>query len=184
MNEEITYDRMKGAIGSLLFLWADIEQTVRTELSNLYDGKIPKSAHGVAAALNAWNAAMCKDADTRPFQALLALSVRADLQRPLEIRNGICHGLSGVSCSNTSRPATITWRVGEAQTSITWDELHSVFQRLSVAPRAISIVSNAAVERDDAKAASLLPDREWWKTEFAFDLPIVPVLQNYRSRGL
>lgn len=169
MNEDITFEQMKSAIGSLLMLWARIERTIRTQLSNANGGKLPKSAHGIAAALNTWEAAMQNDSAIRPLQAQLASSIRAELQRPLDIRNGICHGLVGISSSDTDSPATITWRVGETYASITWDELQRVFDLLGKISRAISIISDAAAEKDHAKSASKLPDRDWWIAEFSID---------------
>src|SRR5690606_9176721 len=100
MDTEVTYFQMQGTLGSLLLIWAELERTIRDEVSRAHGGILPKSAHGIAAALNAWEAAMTKDRQTRPFQALLASQVRAQLQRPLDIRNGVCHGLVGVSAAN------------------------------------------------------------------------------------
>lgn len=171
MNEGVTFEQMKGSLGSLLLLWAGIERTVRDEVSRAHSGILPKSAYGIAAALNTWEAAMIEDQLARPFQALLASRLRAQLQWPLEIRNGVCHGLIGVSAADGGKPATLTWEINGIQSSITWDELQTVFKWLSKIPGAISMISRAPADQKSCREARLLPDRQWWVAEYGIDLP-------------
>ena len=170
MSGEVTYDQAKGAVGSLLFLWSKIERTVRQELAAMHGGTLPKSAHGLASILNAWEARLVEARMTRPLQAALASEIRARLQRPLEIRNGVCHGLLGISAKFDGRPAGIEWDLNGKRESITWEELQEIFAWLSKAPRAILIRSGVAAEPDDTKAMKRLPDLGWWASEFGFSV--------------
>ena len=166
MSGEVTYDQAKGAVGSLLFLWSKIERTVRQELAAMHGGTLPKSAHGLASVLNAWEARLVEASEARPLQASLAFEIRARLQRPLEIRNGVCHGLLAISAEFDGRPAGIEWDLNGSRESITWEELQEIFAWLSKAPRAIGMLSRAAAEPDDTKAAKRLPEPGWWASEF------------------
>ena len=170
MTGEVTYHQMQSALGSLLFLWSTIERTLRNELAAMHGGTLPKSAHGLASILNAWEAKLVEARMTRPLQAALASEIRARLQRPLEIRNGVCHGLLGISAKFDGRPAGIEWDLNGKRESITCDELQEIFTWLSMAPRAILILSGVAAEPDDTKAMKRLPDLGWWASEFGFSV--------------
>ena len=170
MTGEVTYHQMQSALGSLLFLWSTIERTLRNELAAMHGGTLPKSAHGLASILNAWEAKLVEARMTRPLQAALASEIRARLQRPLEIRNGVCHGLLGISAKFDGRPAGIEWDLNGKRESITCDELQEIFTWLSKAPRAILILSSVAAEPDDTKAMKRLPDPGWWASELGFSV--------------
>lgn len=166
MADEVTFDQIKGAIGSLLLLWSTIERTVRADVAAANGGELPKSAYGLAAVLNAWKANLVAARQTRPYQASLASEVRARLQRPLDIRNGICHGLVGISSEYNGTRAELTWDLNGGQESVTWEELEEIFSWLAGAPHAIGILSHAAAEPDDFKASKRLPEPGWWASEF------------------
>ena len=170
MTGEVTYHQMQSALGSLLLIWSTIERTLRNELAAMHGGTLPKSAHGLASILNAWEARLVEARMTRPLQAALASEIRARLQRPLEIRNGVCHGLLGISAKFDGRPAGIEWDLNGKRESITCDELQEIFTWLSMAPRAILILSGVAAEPDDTKAMKRLPDLGWWASEFGFSV--------------
>jgi len=101
---------------------------------------------------------------------MLASRLRAQLQGPLEIRNGVCHGLDGISSAHDGKPATLSWEINGTRNSITWDELQTMFQWLSKIPGAISMISRAAGGKDPAKTERQLPDRRWWMAEYGIDL--------------
>ena len=166
VTDTVSFDQVKGSLGSLLFLWSRIERTARDEVAAMHGGKLPKSAHGLAAVLDAWEARLVEPRNERPLQAALASEVRARLKRPLEIRNGVCHGLFGISAEFNGRPAEISWDLNGKRDRVLWDELQQVLIWLSRAPRAIGILSHAAAEPDDFKAAKRLPDPGWWASEF------------------
>lgn len=80
MTADITYAKISGTLGSLLLLWAAIERAARHEVARLHDGRVPKSAHGIAAVLNTWETAIIAAQPASPFRAVLAAKLRADLQ--------------------------------------------------------------------------------------------------------
>lgn len=171
MDEAVTFAQIKGSVASLLLVWAQIERTARDEVARAHGGAVPKSAHGLVAVLNAWEARMTEDRLARPYQAALASRLRALLQRPLEIRNGVCHGLVGIVSSCPGKPATLSWDMNGNGQTVTWDEMQEVLRLLSRLPRAFSVISHAAAEPAPGRAASLLPDRDWWAVEFGIDVP-------------
>lgn len=174
MDEAVTFAQMKGSVASLLLVWAQIERTARDEVARAHGGAVPKSAHGLAAVLNTWEARMTEDVLARPYQASLAFRLRASLQRPLEIRNGVCHWLAGIGSSCPGRPVTLSWDTNGHRRTVTWDELQEVLSLLSRLPRPFNVISRAAAEPDPAQAASVLRDRDWWAAEFGIDVPDPP----------
>lgn len=88
MTNDVTYEQISASLGSLLLLWAAIERSARNEVARIYGGCLPKSAYGIAAVLNAWEAAVIATRPEAPLRALLASTLRTELQEPLSIRNG------------------------------------------------------------------------------------------------
>lgn len=99
MVNDVSFEQIRGSLGSLLLQWSAIERAAREEVARAHDGQLPKSAHGIAAVLNAWEAAVVARQDASPLRILLATTLRAQLQDPLDIRNGVCHGLVGLSAA-------------------------------------------------------------------------------------
>ena len=143
MVKDVSFEQIRGSLGSLLLLWSAIEQAARDEVARAHDGQLPKSAHGIAAALNAWEAAVVGGKDPSKLRMLLASTLRAQLQDPLDVRNGVCHGLVGLSATHGDRAASLTWELNSERRSITWDELQVTFSWLSKIPRAIVMISNS-----------------------------------------
>jgi hypothetical protein len=170
MIPDVTYEKISASLGSLLLLWAAIERAAREEVALLHGGCLPKSAHGIAAVLNAWAAAVIAVRPEAPLRALLAAKLRAELQVPLNIRNGVCHGLVGISSAYDRRPAALTWEINDVKRSITWEELQSSFSWLSKVPFAISIISNSSTGRAGSRMTDNPENRKWWLAEFGLDL--------------
>jgi hypothetical protein len=166
----VSYEQIQGSLGSLSLLWSAIERAAREEVARAHDGQLPKSAHGIAAALKAWEVTVAGGQDASPFSALLASTLRAQLHDPLDIRNGVSHGLVGLSSSQVNRPATLTWELNEERRSITWDELQATFSWLSKVPSAIRIISNSHPGKLGSRMTDNHGNREWWKTENGLDL--------------
>lgn len=147
MTKDVTFEQISGSLGSLLLLWAKIERLARDEVAQIHGGCLPKSAYGIAAVLNAWEAAVVAARPEVPLRALLAATLRAQLQEPLNVRNGICHGLVGISSTHGGRPATLIWEINDVKRGITWEELQATFAWLSKVPFAISTISNSRAEQ-------------------------------------
>lgn len=152
MTLDVTYEKISASLGSLLLLWAAIEQAARDETAQLHGGCLPKSAYGIAAVLNTWEAAIIAMRPEPPLRAMLAAKLRSELRVPLNIRNGVCHGLVRISSAYDGRAAALTWEINDATRSITWDELQSMSSWLSKIPSAISMITNLELEAG------------WWTT--------------------
>lgn len=163
--ESVSYEEIKGTVASLLFLFAEIEREVRAIILKARgeDGLI--GVHGAGGALNAWRNLLLTAEATRPHEARLAERLWTQLQDPLAVRNGVCHGLIGASASRGGASATLTWRGKVDTCTRTYDELQEMFAWLSRLPRAISMISHVVLEKDPGKLRPL-PHREFWASEF------------------
>jgi len=171
MTKDVTFEQMSASLGSLLLLWAAIERAVRKEAATLYGGCLPKSAYGLAGALNAWRAVVVEEQPTAPLRALLASTLRDQLQERLKTRNGVCHGLVGVSSAYAGKPASLMWEINDVKCSITWEELQAALGWLSKVPFAISIISNSPTKAVGSRLTDNLENRDWWRAEYGLDLP-------------
>jgi hypothetical protein len=147
-----------------------IERQAREEVSHANDGCVPRSAYGIAAVLNAWEAAVVTGTSAGPLRALLASRLRCQLQRPLDIRNGLCHGLTGLSSARGGKPAVLTWSINGSEQSITWDELQTDFSWLSKVPSAILMISNSPGGTPGSRMTDSPENRAWWQAEYGIDV--------------
>ena len=170
---DVSYDEIKGSLGSLLFLWAAIEKEARDRVEHAHGGRLPKSAHGISAVLDAWEATVRSEQDTS-LRASLASTLRVRLRRPLDIRNGVCHGLVGWRAARGDRPATLTWEMGGTRSSISYEELQDLFGWLSKVPGAMAIMSDNSAEGLGNRMADNPENRDWWKAEYGLDPGTAP----------
>lgn len=101
---------------------------------------------------------------------LAAKEIRAGLRAHLRTRNGICHGLEGVSAAKDGKPAMLTWTIEGETCAIAWDDLQASFAWLSRVPRAISMISHASSDRIGNRFSDCPDNRAWWLSEFGLDL--------------
>lgn len=167
---DVTFNQMTGAIGSLIRLWSRIERSARDDVARLL-GDPPAGAHGIKAAIRTWESAVVKAQPTDTLCALLAATLRSQLQEQLDIRNGICHGLIGIMGSVGYATAELSWELNGLKRSISWEELQSSLQWLSTIRLVFSAISNPALDRLDCRVIDTIENREWWRAEFGLDLP-------------
>lgn len=182
MVAEVSFDAVKGALGSLLLLWVSVEKAVRAPIADAHDGQVPKSAYGIAAALTTWADLVTTHPKASPMRRKLASTLRCQIQPLLDIRNGICHGLRGISSSDGDQPASLSWNLGEAEHSITWNVLQSHFKWLSKVPFAVVIISDFSSDLSAARLTDTRENRAWWREEYGIDLPDTPVSPSYEIR--
>lgn len=166
MANDVTFEQISGSLGSLLLLWAAIEREARQEVARLNDGILPRSAFGISAVLNAWEATVVQQHADQAFRSLLASKLRAQLQEPLNIRNGLCHGLLGIFSDLHGKPAALTWEMNEVRSHITWEELQASFSWLSKVPDALSMISKSSAEKPGNRMKDSLENRDWWLAEY------------------
>lgn len=167
---DITYERLSASLGSLLLVWAAVEKSVRNEVVRAH-GFLPARAHGIAAVLRTWESAVVESQPATSLGPLLATTLRSRLQRPLDIRNGLCHGLTGISAATEQMPAALHWELNDEKHSICWGDLQEQLGWLSRLPRAVSVISHPSLERLGSRATDTAENREWWRSEFALDVP-------------
>ena len=167
---DITYDKLSGSLGSLLLVWAAVEKTVRQEIIRAH-GVLPARAHGIAAALRTWESGVIESQSATSLGPLLATTLRSQMQRPLDIRNGVCHGLVGMLMETEQKPAELHWEINDEKHSICWDDFQQQLHWLSRIPRAVSIISNLSMDRMGSTATNTAENREWWRSEFSLELP-------------
>lgn len=170
MTDDVSFEQIQGSLGSLLFLWSKIERAARDEVANAHDGQLPRTAYGIAAVLNAWEAAVSDGPKASPLRTLLAHTLRAQLQHPLDIRNGVCHGLVGRSAARGNQPASLTWELNGEKHSITWQELQVNFAWLSKVPFAIGMISNHSEDEAGSRFIDSPENRSWWRSEYGLVL--------------
>lgn len=153
-----------------MLLWAAIERSARDDLVRVNAGKVTK-AHGIAAVLRMWEGTVVKAHPASSLGPALARAFRARLQGPLDIRNGICHGLTGISAAGDKTPAMLWWEINDQKKAISWEDLQTELCWLSKARFGFAIISDPRWDRLGSRTIDNAENREWWLTEFALDLP-------------
>ncbi len=160
---------MQGLIGSLIWLWVSIERTAEELDAERAVSGHTAAVRGVSARLDRWEKRVQEDAAERPFRTRLARRLRTQVREAQRIRNGICHGLSGIEVANSERPGRLYWRVGGAEQSRTWEEMQGHFAWLSKVPGALLILNRVEVSRF-SRLDDTIENREWWAAEYGVDL--------------
>lgn len=167
---DVTFERLSGSLSSLLMLWARIEKSVRAEVIRFH-GYLPKSAYSISALLKEWEGTVIASQPATSLCRSLATALCAQLEKPLRIRNGLCHGLAGIASANAEEPAKLYWQLNGEDHSISWQELQELFAWLSRIPDAVRLISNPSLERIESRGRDTAENRDWWLMEFAIVLP-------------
>ncbi|SMY08417.1 hypothetical protein [Flavimaricola marinus] len=154
MSLPITIDQMKGTIGSLVYLWSEIEREIEISLERLSGEETQKPVHGISRSLEAWSQTVKPKDNLRPLQAELSDRLVALLRESLVIRNLVCHGLIGISAQfHACEPeAHLKVKLGDDALDLTWQQLQEMFDWMSRAGFLIIGLTNAALEVDAARA--------------------------------
>lgn len=169
MLEAVSYERITGTAASLLLFFSRIETEAREIIEKAGASARLKRVRGARGSLREWRDLILEQQETRPYEAKLANALWGQIQEPLDIRNGVCHGLCGASASRGDPHATLTWRANGNTRSMTYGELQDVFAWLSKVPRAMSMISHAACAKDIAKIRPL-PQQDFWAVEFGIKI--------------
>lgn len=156
-NQMITFERMKGTIGTLIFLWSGIEGELTDSVRMLCDGKVAKSAHGISRSLEMWSERVISKDDSRSLQATLCARVVELLKEALVVRNLVCHGLVGI-CAD-GRSAHLHVKLGTDERLLSWNDLDEMFRWMSRTKWLIGALTKAAMEGDTNRAGARL--RGW-----------------------
>lgn len=171
-GQEVTYEKMSATLGSLLLLWARIEKAFRDEVELRNAGRLPKSAHRVSGVFDAWKEAMLADQARGPLTGRLALALYKQLQAPLAVRNGLCHGLRGISSAGNGRVPALTWELNGETHSVSYQALQHSFQWLSKVPSAVAAISSMNADDLGTRVTDTAENRDWWRVEYGLIVPL------------
>lgn len=160
-NQTITFEQMKGTIGSLVYLWSGIELTLNESIEVIRSGKNPKPVHGISRSLDTWAQAVNEQHENRPLQADLCKRLVKMLKEALVIRNLVCHGLVSIQSKNFADQdeAHLSVKLGYDARILTWHQLDEMFGWMSRTKWLINDLTDAAIESDALRANARL--RAW-----------------------
>lgn len=160
-NQIPFFHQMQGTIGSLVFIWSGLEESLRISIQELHAGEIPKSSYGISRSLDAWKQAVTPRGNNRPLQTVLINRLVEMLKEALVIRNLVCHGLTSISAQfHAEEPeANLTVELGDDKRVHTWSQLQELFGWMSRASWLINDLTKAAMDNDDERSTARL--RAW-----------------------
>ena len=168
-EDVVTLDRMKGAIGSLLFLMSDIERDFSGDARATTEpgpGRAPRPLDSPPVLGPADKA----EAPDRPAQAELHRQVVAFIEEARAVRNLVCHALVGASAALGSREAHLLLGHGTARRVFTWSEMQRLLVRLDRSRWTIRALDEAAADPDAAHSEARL--QAFLEAETGLGLPI------------
>jgi len=156
--QTITFDQMKGSIGSLVFLWSKIEKALTDSNRKMHAGKFPKAAHGISRSLEVWSQAASQADSSLAIQDELRKRLVKMLKEALVIRNLVCHGLIGITAHlHVDDPeAHLRVQLGDDERVLTWSKLDEMFRWMSRACWLISVLTDAAMDNDTQRVNARL----------------------------
>jgi hypothetical protein len=157
-EQTITFDQMKGTIGSLVFLWSGIEQALTEAIEDLHAERKLKSVHGISRSIDVWSLAVKQADNISTLQADLCDRLVKMLREALVIRNLVCHGLIGISAQRhiDGPEAHLKVQLGEDRRLLTWYQLDRMFSWMSRSRWLIRDLTEAAMENDAQRANNRL----------------------------
>jgi hypothetical protein len=164
----VSIDDMKACLGSLLFLWANIERELREQVARQC-GAVPSPAHGIKACLRSWRSSIPDANHMGNFRGEVADCLVHQLQDAITMRNRLCHGLTGYS-SGSEQSAQLSWRLNGQEGRVSYKELQDSFGWLARTSQAVSMLSRPSVVGKFDRCVGTAENRRWWQTEFALGL--------------
>jgi hypothetical protein len=160
-TDAVTLNRMKGAVGSLLFLRSGIEWSLCLAIPTELFRDAPKPVRGISRSLDVWSEQVGQAGAGRPLHKELCQRLVGHLRQALAVRNLVCHGLIGSSAEvpRRSQEAHLLVELGEDRRVIAWDELQTMFRWMSRSGWLIGSLTQAAMEKDAAASERSL--RGW-----------------------
>lgn len=153
MAERITYQQISGAIGSMVWLWAEIERALKTSILTM-GGEV---SFGISSNLRVWSGVIRSTDPDRALQNEIVERVAAHLAESLRVRNAICHGLTGISAQRGDMAACLRVQMGDGpEEELGWDRLQALFDWMSRCEGVIANPTRAACEADPVRRERLL----------------------------
>jgi len=159
--EPVSAQDIKAAVGSMLFLWSDLERALRDALRTELFADRPEPVHQISRVLDLWSGRVGAAGPDRPLQREVCGRLRDLLGQALRVRNMICHGLVGYSAEDRgrSREAHLVVELGGERRDLGWGELQAMFAWMSRSRWVIEDLTRAALEADATAGEAFL--RGW-----------------------
>jgi len=157
-NQTVTFDQMKGAIGSLIFLWSGIEREITSAIGRLQCAENTKAVHGISKSIDLWSACVTSKGSDEDLRIELCQRLVRLLREALIVRNLFCHGLVGIRVGYPAeeRGAYLTVELGDEKRFLHWDELQEMFSWMSKARFLVNDLTCATLQGDEASATRTL----------------------------
>ncbi|TNC45039.1 hypothetical protein FHG66_20365 [Rubellimicrobium rubrum] len=149
-SELVTLEQMKASVGSLLFLWSDIERSLRAAFETELFAGTPSPVHRISQALGLWSERVLQAGRGRPLQTDLCQRLSGHLREALVVRNLVCHALIGYSADvpHLSQRAHLRVQLEKDVRLLTWGELQTMFRWMSRSRWLIADLTQAAMDKD------------------------------------
>lgn len=157
-TETVTFEQIKGTIGTMVWLWSDIERELRRSLHNLNKGKASKKAHGISRSLNIWSEHILSSAHASNELKKLTYRITEYLEEALVVRNLMCHGLLAAYAKfhSCERDAYLHVELGDNHRDLTWTELQNMISWMSRVNYVVRDITYAATEPDPESQKRLI----------------------------
>lgn len=153
-SESVSFVEMKAMVGSIIFLWSSIERELAKRIETPENGTNKNGAHTVAQKIARWKSLQAAVGAKRPEHQSLLQEVRERLNRALDIRNRVAHGLIGITADPFGHhgDAHLETELNGETRRHTHPELEQTMRILSHMVSAIGSLSEAEMQKDLCKA--------------------------------
>lgn len=135
-----THRSLREAVGSLLFVWAQLERALRREVAVLDPEAQPR---GIAQLIAAWSAGHAKRLNGRPSDLDFVNELAATMVFALDIRNRLAHGICGWSVDEAG---WIETELNGTVTRTTLADLHAVMDRINTLSSHLPRVTSFSIQ--------------------------------------
>lgn len=144
----VTFDQIKGAVGSLIYLWSQVERELADSIRELASDEHTKLPHGIGRSLDRWCQEIRLRTEASGTVDEICRHLVEILGEALDMRNLVCHGLIGITAHLEPRQeeASLTDELNGTTRELTWTELQRMFGWMSQATWVIRHLTNAALE--------------------------------------
>ncbi|MDA5095071.1 hypothetical protein O2N63_13360 [Aliiroseovarius sp. KMU-50] len=109
-------------IGRIMFLWSSTEKDLRREISRLHPAVEKKKTHQISRLIKLWKALLLESAVEGPAHEEIIEAAYLRLNKALDVRNRLTHGLTGLEGSQE----------GCKETAYLYTELNGKKQKISL----------------------------------------------------
>lgn len=135
--DAVTYEQIKGAIGSLIWLWSQIERDIGSSITRMTRTTGKNIPHQLSSKIALWGEEIRSRTDVTSCTGRRATDLshrlEQELRKALRVRNFVCHGLLDIVPANRQpgRDACLEAELNGERLVKTWSELQAMFAWMS-----------------------------------------------------